>query len=167
MGWEWIPGHTVGSPLNGRALPPSDGRASQGSRAHGAHPGLWEGVWRLTRAPDHVAVGHVEWDVCGPAGRGGMLRGGGTDGEREPYMYEWDRTSELIWSKPLASHTGKRGAEGERSWSSVTWQDGDKANTEAKSPRASTLWVFPPVVCCLQKSNTEPRKTHLSYQICH
>ena len=27
--------------------------------------------------------------------------------------------------------------------------------------------VFPPVVCCLQKSNTECRKTQLSYQICH
>ena len=30
-----------------------------------------------------------------------MLRRGGTNGEWEPYMYEWDRTSELIWSKPL------------------------------------------------------------------
>ena len=29
-----------------------------------------------------------------------MLRGGVANGEREPYMYEWDRTSELIWSKP-------------------------------------------------------------------
>ena len=96
MGWGWIPGHTVGSPLNGWAPPSSDGRVSWGSRDHGAHPRLWEGVQRLPRAPDHVAMGHVEWGVCSPAGRGGVLRGGGTNGEWEPYMYEWDRTEELI-----------------------------------------------------------------------
>ena len=90
----------VGSPLNRWAPPSSDRRVSWGSCDHEAHPRLWEGVQSLPRAPDHVAVGHVEWGVCGTAGRGGMLRGGGANGAREPYMYQWDRTSELIWSKP-------------------------------------------------------------------
>lgn len=96
-----------------------------------------------------------------------MLRGGVANREREPYMYEWDRTSELIWSKPplymWEKEALRENAAGPRS----------RGKTETKPTRKQLSKslphpvVFPPVVCCLQKSNTEHRKTQLSYQICH